>query len=117
MKAKTLDPELENELNAAGERPVEAVFFLKSPKGRSLDREQTRQIVQKIVDRAESKTSRKADAISVFESLQSFALKGPAPVIKELANAKEVHSARVSRTSQDLLIRPVSKRRVTLPKR
>lgn len=116
MKTKTLDHELENSLATAGERPVDAVFFLKAPRGRFLGREETRNIVRKIVGRAEAKASCKADAVSVFDSLQSFALRGPASVVKELAHAQEVDSARLNKTTQDLLIRPVSKRRVILRK-
>jgi hypothetical protein len=117
MKAKLLDPELQACLSNAGDQPIEVVFFLKTPKGGPLDPRQTRELAQELIGRAESKRSTKVDAVSIFDNIQSFALRAPASVIKELVNAREIDSARLNRTSRDLLIRPVSKKRVTLRKR
>jgi hypothetical protein len=79
MKEKTLDRALADTLTAAGERPVEAVFMLKSPPKGQLRGPQTRELVHKIIGRAESKASRKADSVAIFENLQSFALRAAAP--------------------------------------
>jgi hypothetical protein len=112
MKEKTLDRALADTLTAAGERPVEAVFMLKSPPKGQLRGPQTRELVHKIIGRAESKASRKADSVAIFENLQSFALRAAAPPIKELANAKEVQSAKLNRLAGEVLMRAVSKKRV-----
>jgi hypothetical protein len=86
--------------------------MLKSPPKGQLRGPQTRELVHKIIGRAESKASRKADSVAIFENLQSFALRAAAPLIKELANAKEVQSAKLNRLAGEVLIRPVSKKRV-----
>ena len=117
MKQKILNPELEHELTMAGEEPVEVVFFLKTPRSGFLSPQRTREIVSKLVSKAESKASRKAESLSIFDKVQSFALKASAPVIQELANAKEVGSARLNKASGSFLIPPVKKQRVQLRKR
>lgn len=118
MATKPMDPELVDCLTKAqGDEPIEAVFFLKAPKGCFLDAKATRAAVKQVVSRAESKASRKVHAVSIFDNLQSFAVRAPASLVREVVNAKEVASGRLNRTSKDLLIRPVSKTRVTLQKR
>lgn len=111
VRGKVLDPELADTLKSAGEKPVEAVFMLRFPKKRARAQE-TRRMVDRIVGRAETKASRKMHSVAVFENLHSFAVRAPAPLIKELANAREVQSARLNRVSGDVLIRPVNKKRV-----
>lgn len=106
MKAN-VDRALAKRLDEAGDRPVEAVFQL-----RPSDRARTRKVVNKIVDQAQVRASSKADAVTIFENLHSFAARGAASLIKELANCEEVRSAHLNPIAEDVLIRPVRSKRV-----
>jgi hypothetical protein len=106
MKTK-MDPALAKQLAEAGERTVEAVFQL-----RPCPPERTRKVVQNIVDRAQARARRKAEAVTVFENLHCFAARGDASLIKELANSEQVSAARLNRITEDVLIRPVKSRKV-----
>src|SRR5207237_2191601 len=110
----TVDPLLAQQLRKAPEsEAMEAVFTLRTPaKASSLTPAATRATIERLLKRAEKATGAKASRLTVFENIQSFALRAPAALIKALTGFKEVASAAANHQEQDLMIRPVERRSV-----
>jgi hypothetical protein len=114
----TLDPLLAQQLRKVPDtEEMEAVFTLRAPaKASSLTPAATRAMIEQLLKRAEKATGARASRLTVFENIQSFALSAPAALIKALTGFKEIASAAANQQEQDLMIRPVERREVKLPK-
>jgi len=113
-----LDPLLNQRLlEAPDSEAMDAVFTLRpSAKGSGLTPAATRATVERLLLRAHKLTGATAIQVTVFDNIQSFAVSAPAILIKSLIGFKEIASAMSNQQQQDLLIRPVARREVKLPK-
>lgn len=108
----TIDPELERQLDASAGAPVAATFTLRTPAGeRHLDAEQTQRTVQRLIAAASKDSSVEPVHLRVFPNIQSFALSGPARLVRWLLRRREIASAMANEQAEDMLIRPVKRDR------
>lgn len=95
MTAK-VDPELSRAIRQRKGRDslVHAAFTLKnSSDGKALSPDSTDMVVHRLVDRAQSKTSKKPERLVVFKNFQSFSIDAPASFIEELTQQDDISSA------------------------
>ncbi len=100
-----VDPELRRQLDAAGDRPVEAVFTLRPPAGKPV---MEAAAVQKAVDRImKSAGGGEAGAdVHVMPFAQAFAVAAPAAVVKAILSHGGVASAVANAQPESLAIDP-----------
>ena len=95
--------------------PVKAKFTLKSlssRKPRSPDA--TRAAVQRIVQQAETASGTRSLEVKTYPNVESFAVSGSPELVESLAKHKEVASKLPDVSSDDVMIRPVRKKKVNL---
>jgi hypothetical protein len=106
----SVDPELRRQLKAARTGSVQAAFTLRTPpKQPYRDAKDTRATVDKIVAEAGRSVKQSPERLTVFPNAQSFALSGPAALVRKVAEHSEIASATANVQREDLLIRPVKK--------
>lgn len=104
------DPELLRQLDAAAasDDPVSATFTLRSGELEGVySAEQASTVAKQVLQRAERGARRSAKDVTMFPHIQSFAVEGPAALIRKLLEQPEIESATANVQSQDLMIRPV----------
>jgi hypothetical protein len=112
LRAK-VDPTLVRQLkDTPAESTVGAVFTLKSPAGEPVvspasAREAMEKIVREAADVAQAQPAR----VTMFPNVQSFAVYGPPALVRSVARHANVASAIANKQNEDMLIRPVAKRR------
>lgn len=111
---KKIDPVLRGQLTRAAttSEEIAAVFQIRGAKaGESSARpEDTRKLVERILSEAEEATGLHHGALNVFINLSSFVVTGPAPLIQELAERREVTAAIANHQPTSMMIRPRAKR-------
>jgi hypothetical protein len=85
---------------------------LKSPAGEPVvspasAREAMEKIVREAADVAQAQPAR----VTMFPNVQSFAVYGPPALVRSVARHANVASAIANKQNEDMLIRPVAKRR------
>ena len=113
---KTVDPELERQLDAADDdTPVQAVFTLKTPAGEPYrSAASTKECVSKMIDAAATTAKGAPERLNVFPNLQSFTVAGKPSLVRSLMSNDQVASAMANQQPEDLQIRPARKKEVTL---
>ena len=111
-----VDAVLEKQLRAAQDQDsVSAVFTLRSAKERILPPAKIELLVREIVDAATRQCSTAPEQVTVFKSLQSFAVQAPAAFVRSVLSHPAIGTAAANVQDEDLLIRPVKKKIVKLP--
>lgn len=110
---KVIDPELARALRKAPPgSTVQAVFSLRRATDRTLRRNSsTRDVVTKLVREATRATHSAPKRVTVFSNLQAFAVAGPPELLRAIMARDEVISATANIQQEDLLIRPIERKR------
>jgi hypothetical protein len=118
MELKRADRELIRQLHAAGEdTPVSAVCSLQFDPSRPLSAEETEGQVNEVLRRVRGQADQSPHAVTVFANIGSFSLSAPARFIRQLLEQPEIATATANRQPEDVLIRPVRRKRITGPRR
>jgi hypothetical protein len=108
-----VDNTLKDQLDRArNDAPVTAVCTVKT--GRGQDPAAVDDIVRRIVEDAQAKTGAAAIGLAVFANLGSFSVSGPSALIRCILADRKVTTATAASPSEDVLIRPVRRKRVNL---
>ena len=93
------DPELLKQLRASAraEKPVEAVFTLRLPKGLGSGPRRVDQLARKILDRVAGSAGAGAFEVNVFANLGAFAISAPPQFVRALLKEPEISSAVANR--------------------
>jgi hypothetical protein len=117
MSQAKIDPELVRQLDAAGEAPVGAVFYLRpGPHRKSLEPAEAEERAQGVLRRVEEESGIAPKKVHVFRNVGSFSVSAAAPFVRMLLDQEEILSAAANQQSQDLLIEPVSSKPVKGPR-
>jgi hypothetical protein len=119
MKKDRTDPELQRQIEAAATtgQPVGAVYTLEGDPAVLPAPEEVQARVARLLDKVHAQTGQKPGDVQVFGNIGSFAVSGPAEFVERLAQQPEVVTATASQPAEDVLIRPVRRRRVAGPRR
>lgn len=111
-----LDPELRRQLDVSAEdASLGAVFTLRSgAEAAFLSPEEARTLAELVVERAASTAHARPEAVQVFANVQSFAVQGPAALVRAIIAQPEVETAVANVQSGDALIGPRNRRDVEL---
>jgi hypothetical protein len=109
--AKT-DPELLRQLKSAAARnkPVQAVFTLRSPRKSAASPGRVEKLTHKILDRAAESAGVSAREVNVFRNLGAFAVYAVPSFIRELLNDPDIAYATANLQSEKMLIQPRKKK-------
>jgi hypothetical protein len=111
-RAKAVDPGLKALLDgaeAAGDRPVEVVFTLRTPEDVPyLEANRVQEAVHQIVEDAQRASGKSMNDLHVMPLAQSFAVAAPAGVVRQILRSDSIDSAIANRQSEDLAIEPVA---------
>lgn len=109
-KPSRADPVLLEQLaRAKGDEPVSAVFTLRTAR-RTAKPEDPDAFVRRLIGEAERGSGCRAGELAVFRNLRSFAVSGPAPLIRRLLDCAHVETATANVRDESLLIRPVERK-------
>jgi hypothetical protein len=95
----------------AQEAPRSAVFVLKSKGGSPQD---TQELADSALRRAGARTGETSGRVKIFKNVRSMAVEASPRFLEALAQDEAVASSRANETKEDLLIRPVSSRKVRI---
>ena len=103
-----IDPELMRQLTHA--RPgelVEGVFMLRTPSSQACpDASETQDQVQRLLSSARRRSGARDDRLTIFENLQSFALRAPRELVQAVLESPDIASAMANQQPESLLIEP-----------
>jgi hypothetical protein len=104
-----VDPELVRQLESAPpEKPVQAVFTLKTPAGQPFrDAQDTREAVSRIIEGASSSAKQQPERVNVLANAQSFTISAPPAFVRAVLGDKEIAAALANAQREDMMIRPV----------
>ena len=104
-----IDPELMRQLTHA--RPgelVEGVFMLRNLSSQPCpDASETRDQVQRLLSSARRRCGARDDRLTIFENLQSFALRAPRELVQAVLESPDIASAMANQQPESLLIEPI----------
>ncbi|MEA2690728.1 MAG: hypothetical protein QOJ16_115 [Acidobacteriota bacterium] len=111
-----VDPELLRQLDVASEdQAVGAVFSLRPAPGEPVPApEATRERVERLLDHGRRETGG-LQRYTVFPNLGSFAVQATRPFLQRLLEHEEIATATANEQPQDMLIRPVSEKKIKSP--
>lgn len=111
-------PRTERAAGAAAGAPgplVEAVAFLKAPRGRAFPApEESRAAAQRALGQARTATGLEPDAAVVFDKLNSLSVRAPQRFVAALAEAADVAHVQANQLQGPVLIAPVKKKQIKL---
>ena len=113
-----VDPALRKaiETRSGTGEPVVAHVTLETPAGKTyLSAEETQAAVRALLDRVRDAVHEAPHAVNVFPNVQSFSVVASALFVQHLLEQPEVAAATGAKTAEDVLIKPVSSRRVGGP--
>jgi hypothetical protein len=113
VKRAKADPGLLKQLrdSAQAEKPVEAVFTLRLPKGLGAGPKRTEGVARRILDRVARSAGSGAFEVSVFANLGAFAVSAPPKFVRALLKEPEISSAVSNRPVGRVPSGPRKKRR------
>jgi hypothetical protein len=118
MKRRDTDPQLRRLIETAGVGgSVSVVCSLTRNPRRPVNPEETQQNVDALLRRVEDQTGERPVESSVFSNIGAFALSAPVPFIERLIAQPEIATATANVQQEDLLIRPIERRRAGGPRR
>lgn len=105
-----IDPQLEEELSkseADSAQQIGVWATVGTKEGHpTLAPAEVTDLARALIERAESRSGHRADAVKVHENLNTFTLNAPAKLIRELAQEPQVLQLRSVRSGESMAIKP-----------
>jgi hypothetical protein len=100
---------------AEARQPVAASFTLRLDPRSPPSPDEVESQVARLLARVAGQTGQQPFDVQVFGNIGSFAVSAPAEFVEQLARQPEIDTAMPSQPAEDVLIRPVRRRRVAGP--